>query len=339
MWRVPETPLPADLALLHTGSIGAAVDPGRHDGAGAAALGAGAATTSYDPNVRPRVLRLPAAALARVEEFVAAADVVKAPTRTWSGCCRSGRRGGRAPVAGLRPGPRRRDARRRGAVAVSGAGTLHVPAPASTWSTRGRGRRLHVGLLHALAEHDLRAARRCPGCATSGSERWSPSSAQPWPRRPSRARGPAPTRRPGPSCQRARSCATLSGVSPSAAPPSVPRFRRLARLAWLGVLVAGVVAYVVVLRVMVRTENLNFFPSLLLIGAITVPVSVLAFAGGGRPGSGRPRLARGLGRHRRRHRRHGDGGTLEFDTLRTLGAIPCCSWGSSRSSRSCSCRS
>jgi RsiW-degrading membrane proteinase PrsW (M82 family) len=88
------------------------------------------------------------------------------------------------------------------------------------------------------------------------------------------------------------------------------------------VLVAGVVAYVVVLRVMVRTENLNFFPSLLLIGAITVPVSVLAFAEAGARGPAvrgwlvaSVAIAGGI---------VGTvtAGTLEFDTLRTLGAIP-----------------
>ncbi|MEW9266230.1 PrsW family intramembrane metalloprotease [Kineococcus endophyticus] len=106
------------------------------------------------------------------------------------------------------------------------------------------------------------------------------------------------------------------------APSASPRTGRLARLAWLGVLVAGVLAYVVVLRVMVNTENLNFFPSLLLLGAITVPVSVLAFAETG----GRGPAVRGwlvatvaiaggvVGTV--------TAGTLEFDTLRTLGTVP-----------------
>lgn len=62
--------------------------------------------------------------------------------------------------------------------------------------------------------------------------------------------------------------------------------RRLQRAAWLLLLVGGAGAYLVVLRVMVSTRNLNFFPSLLLIGSITVPVAVLAFAEvGGRRGS------------------------------------------------------
>lgn len=60
-------------------------------------------------------------------------------------------------------------------------------------------------------------------------------------------------------------------------PTSTAR-RGVRRFAWVGTLVAGVATYVVVLSVMVSTQNLNFFPSLLLVGAITVPLSVLIFA-------------------------------------------------------------
>nr|WP_179756924.1 PrsW family glutamic-type intramembrane protease [Kineococcus aurantiacus] len=104
-----------------------------------------------------------------------------------------------------------------------------------------------------------------------------------------------------------------------------PRTRppgRLARFSWLTVLLAGVVAYVVVLRVMVRTQNLNFFPTLLLIGAITVPVTVLAFAEVGRGGTAvrgwlvaTVAIAGGVVGT-------ATAGTLEFDTLRTLGVVP-----------------
>lgn len=76
-------------------------------------------------------------------------------------------------------------------------------------------------------------------------------------------------------------------MSPSPSQESgVATPRRLQRAAWLVVLVGGAGAYLVVLRVMVSTQNFNFFPSLLLIGSITVPVAVLAFAEvGGRRGS------------------------------------------------------
>jgi len=107
----------------------------------------------------------------------------------------------------------------------------------------------------------------------------------------------------------------------SAAP--VPASRRwYQRWSWVGVLAAGVVAYVVVLRVMVNTENINFFPSLLLIGAITVPITVLVFAvSGGRTIQTSTALVvftaivGGI---------VGTitAGTLEYDTLRRLGTIP-----------------
>ena len=107
--------------------------------------------------------------------------------------------------------------------------------------------------------------------------------------------------------------------------PAAPR-RRLQRVAWLLVLVAGALAYVVVLRVMVSTRNLTFFPSLLLIGSITVPVAVLAFAevGGRRSSlvaSVRPWVVATTA--------IGGGvvgtvaaGVLEYQTLVTLGVLP-----------------
>ncbi|WP_328823583.1 PrsW family intramembrane metalloprotease [Microlunatus kandeliicorticis] len=53
------------------------------------------------------------------------------------------------------------------------------------------------------------------------------------------------------------------------------------RLSWIAVLVAGVIAYLLVLRTMVRTENPNFVPSLILLGSIVVPATVLVFAASG----------------------------------------------------------
>jgi RsiW-degrading membrane proteinase PrsW (M82 family) len=55
----------------------------------------------------------------------------------------------------------------------------------------------------------------------------------------------------------------------------------LRRLSWIGILLGGVIAYAVVLRTMVATQNVNYFPALLLIGSITVPLTVLVFAEGG----------------------------------------------------------
>jgi RsiW-degrading membrane proteinase PrsW (M82 family) len=97
---------------------------------------------------------------------------------------------------------------------------------------------------------------------------------------------------------------------------------RARRFAWLGVLLLGALAYVLVLRTLVRTENPNFVPSLILLGSIVVPVTVLVFAAS----SGRriiaptglivfTAIAGGL---------IGTvaAGTVEFDTLHRLGALP-----------------
>lgn len=61
-------------------------------------------------------------------------------------------------------------------------------------------------------------------------------------------------------------------------PPVAPARTALLRFGWLIALVAGVVAYLVVLFAMVSTRNLNLFPSLLFIGSLTVPLSVLLLA-------------------------------------------------------------
>lgn len=59
---------------------------------------------------------------------------------------------------------------------------------------------------------------------------------------------------------------------------SAPPHRKLRRLSWLAVLIVGVVSYLLVLYTLVATQNINFFPSLILLGSIVVPASVLVFA-------------------------------------------------------------
>ncbi|GAA3555539.1 hypothetical protein GCM10022197_08380 [Microlunatus spumicola] len=78
----------------------------------------------------------------------------------------------------------------------------------------------------------------------------------------------------------------MSSSHPSTAGPAATRLvatprtggTSAARWSWLLVLVGGVAAYLVVLRVLVITSNVNLFPALLLIGAVTVPLSVLVLA-------------------------------------------------------------
>ena len=126
-----------------------------------------------------------------------------------------------------------------------------------------------------------------------------------------------------PEPQEVGSDAGLSGAAaPDAARPSRAR-RLLRRLSWLWVLLAGVGAYLLLLRTLLVTENPNFFPSLILLGSIVVPAAVLTFAAtdgkrGIRVNAGIVTftvIAGGvLGTVA--------AGTLEYDTLRALDALP-----------------
>ena len=108
----------------------------------------------------------------------------------------------------------------------------------------------------------------------------------------------------------------------SPAPTRDGRPSRLRRLAWLWVLLVGTISYLVVLRTLVATQNLNFMPSLILLGSIVVPASVLVFAASnGREvivPSGLIAFVAVMG---------GvvdtvAAGTLEYDALHRLGALP-----------------
>lgn len=57
--------------------------------------------------------------------------------------------------------------------------------------------------------------------------------------------------------------------------PAVARRSWWRRLGWLAVLVGGLVSYLVVNQTMLDTQNVLFFPTLLLIGSVTVPAAVL----------------------------------------------------------------
>jgi protease PrsW len=94
------------------------------------------------------------------------------------------------------------------------------------------------------------------------------------------------------------------------------------RFTWLAVLVVGAALFVAVERTLVATQNPNFVPSAILLGAAIVPAAFLTFVYSRRlpydVGAGTLALAALLG-----------GvigtvvaGTLEFDTQRDLGALP-----------------
>jgi RsiW-degrading membrane proteinase PrsW (M82 family) len=94
------------------------------------------------------------------------------------------------------------------------------------------------------------------------------------------------------------------------------------RWAWLGVLAVGLVLYFLVLWTLVGTQNPNFVPALILLGATVVPLTFLTFA---QARTGRWHVPASvllvaaffggvIGTV--------VAGTLEYDTLRGLGALP-----------------
>lgn len=111
-------------------------------------------------------------------------------------------------------------------------------------------------------------------------------------------------------------------MSTSMAPPPADRVPRRVRWAWLLVLLGGVAGYLIVLRTLVATQNPLYVPSLLLLGSAVVPASVLVYAASGPRrapvGAGLIAAVAGIG---------GvigtvAAGTLEYDTLQRLGAVP-----------------
>lgn len=70
--------LPVNHGHVHTGSIGAALQPGGEAVPGILARARKTATVSYDPNVRPSIMGSVAEVLGHIESLVALADVVKA---------------------------------------------------------------------------------------------------------------------------------------------------------------------------------------------------------------------------------------------------------------------
>lgn len=97
---------------------------------------------------------------------------------------------------------------------------------------------------------------------------------------------------------------------------------RIRRWSWLGVLILGVLGYLLVLQTLVRTENLNFVPSLILLGSIVVPITVLVFAA-----SGGRRIVAPTGLVVFTAIAGGvvgtvAAGTIEYDTLHRIGALP-----------------
>ncbi|WP_209306741.1 carbohydrate kinase family protein [Microbacterium paludicola] len=77
-WTLAATRVPLEARHLHTGSIAAFLQPGADAVLGLLADARGDSSISIDPNIRPALLGDHGAAVARFEQLVALADVVKA---------------------------------------------------------------------------------------------------------------------------------------------------------------------------------------------------------------------------------------------------------------------
>ncbi|MFH9477859.1 carbohydrate kinase [Streptomyces anulatus] len=156
-WTLAPVAVEPSPVHVHTGSIGAVVEPGSTTVLDIVRAARATATVSYDPNVRPALMGDHAAAVRRVEECVGLSDLVKAsdedlewlypgeePERV------AARWLGRGPAVVLvtRGGA--------GALAVLPGGRITVPAPAvDVVDTVGAGDAFMSGTLHALAAHGL----------------------------------------------------------------------------------------------------------------------------------------------------------------------------------------
>jgi fructokinase len=149
---------------VHTGSIGAALEPGATLVEALLTQLRPSTTVSFDPNVRPQLMGDPADARARVERLVALADVVKAsdedlawlyPDATVAQILERWLALGPALVVVTRGA--------HGADALAAAGTAHVDAPPTEVAdTIGAGDSFMAGLLAALGDRDLLGGHRRP---------------------------------------------------------------------------------------------------------------------------------------------------------------------------------
>ena len=161
-------PAPLEVAAgefdaVHTGSIGAALEPGATAIEGLLARMRPDTIVSFDPNVRPALQGEHAAAVERVERFVALADIVKASDEDIAWLYPDATPA-RILVRWLALGPalvvvtRGAD----GADALAASGTVHVSAQTGPVAdTIGAGDSFMAGLLAGLGDRGLlEAARR-----------------------------------------------------------------------------------------------------------------------------------------------------------------------------------
>ncbi len=172
-WQLPDAAGPAPARALHTGSIAAVLAPGGDAVLELVRRSRGALTVSYDPNARPSLMGDAREARARMERFVAAADVVKvsdedllwlAPGTDPTAVAADWLALGPAVVVVTRGGD--------GATGLCADGAVDVAAPqVDVVDTVGAGDAFTAGLLDALAAAGLLGADRLEDLRAIGLER------------------------------------------------------------------------------------------------------------------------------------------------------------------------
>jgi len=145
--------------VVHTGSIGAVLDPGAATVRDLLERAGATATITYDPNARPAIMGERAASVARIEALVALADVVKVSDEDLGWL-----------YPGADPGVVIEEWRQRGAsvvavtlgadgvLATSAAGQVAVPAvPTTVVDTVGAGDTFMAALVDGVLERGLDA--------------------------------------------------------------------------------------------------------------------------------------------------------------------------------------
>jgi fructokinase len=151
--------------LVHVGSVGAVIEPGAGQVAALVRAVHGRTVITYDPNIRPSLVRDPQAVRARVAELIGLADVVKAsdedvrwlrPGRDVLDVAREWVIGGPALVVVTRGAD--------GAIAVTADAEVVVPAvPTEVVDTVGAGDTFMGALIDGLLTRAASSGLRTPG--------------------------------------------------------------------------------------------------------------------------------------------------------------------------------
>jgi fructokinase len=155
----------ASADLVHVGSVGAVLEPGAGQVAALVRAAHGRSIVTYDPNIRPSLVRDPQAVRARVAELIGLADVVKAsdedvrwlrPGRDVLDVAREWVIGGPALVVVTRGAD--------GAVAVTAESVVVVPAVTTeVVDTVGAGDTFMGALIDGLLAREASPGARAPG--------------------------------------------------------------------------------------------------------------------------------------------------------------------------------